>query len=446
MVHIMLKDVVEVGEVIYDPMLEKGYSCIDDDKELVAQFMDVPDEYMSQGLELSSFVLRMVINSKQLLKHRIRLSDVVDKIRDNYGYTISMEYNDEFCNPCVIRIRSVDYKNSTEGDSEVLLRGLLNLLMDDSYQSGVAQNGIHLSGIPGIKKAYLQQDKKTKECRIETDGSNLAAIFSIPEVDHKLTICNDPKEVREVLGIEAARFTVIKELDITLSFDNNYVNKRHAMILADVMTHGGDLMSITRHGLNRRVKYGPLSKCSFEETVEVLHNAARYHHPDDLKGVTEAIIMGRNAPVGTHTFSLFLDTSKIEHAKPQTDVPLEMPVSLDVPKEFIFTQKSKTANSFAPSSPDRHFEFEHANKESQHGFEPSSPIVSPAGVVEHINPTIDPKSKNLYGTMDQQYDSYLQDWNPDMEMETDMDMETEMESNAQSMTKGAFRPSSPSHM
>jgi DNA-directed RNA polymerase II subunit RPB1 len=50
-----------------------------------------------------------------------------------------------------------------------------------------------------------------------------------------------------------------------------------------------------------------LRKCSFEETVEILLEAAVYAEFDSLKGITENIIMGQLAPFGTGCFDLVID-------------------------------------------------------------------------------------------------------------------------------------------
>lgn len=76
--------------------------------------------------------------------------------------------------------------------------------------------------------------------------------------------------------------------------------------LCDVMTTRGILTAITRHGINR-VETGPLRKCSFEETVEILLEAAVYAEVDPLRGITENIIMGQLAPYGTGCFDLVID-------------------------------------------------------------------------------------------------------------------------------------------
>jgi len=71
-----------------------------------------------------------------------------------------------------------------------------------------------------------------------------------------------------------------------------YVNYRHISTLVDVMTQRGKLTSITRHGINRLESSGPLRKCSFEETVEILLEGAMFAEKDLLSGISENIIMG----------------------------------------------------------------------------------------------------------------------------------------------------------
>lgn len=51
------------------------------------------------------------------------------------------------------------------------------------------------------------------------------------------------------------------------------------------------MMSISRNGINR-VYTSPFRKCSFEETVDILIKAAVYANKDNLKGVTENVMMG----------------------------------------------------------------------------------------------------------------------------------------------------------
>lgn len=68
-------------------------------------------------------------------------------------------------------------------------------------------------------------------------------------------------------------------------------------------------MAITRHGINR-TNMGPLMKCSFEETVEILMDAAIYNETDHMLSVSENIIFGQMVPIGTGAFDVFMDDIK----------------------------------------------------------------------------------------------------------------------------------------
>ncbi len=85
------------------------------------------------------------------------------------------------------------------------------------------------------------------------------------------------------------------------------------------MTQRGLLTAITRHGINR-VELGPLRKCSFEETVEILLEAGLFSETDHLTGITENIMVGQLAPFGTGCFDLLLDINKVLTAKINEDV------------------------------------------------------------------------------------------------------------------------------
>ena len=116
---------------------------------------------------------------------------------------------------------------------------------------------------------------------------------------------NDFLEALDLYGIEAARVVLLKELKGVVQFDGSYVNHHHFSILADTMTYKGSIMAITRHGINKNLT-GPLMRCSFEETVDVLLDAAIYSENDKLSGIAENITLGKPCPLGTNNFELFM--------------------------------------------------------------------------------------------------------------------------------------------
>mmetsp|Transcript_13208 Transcript_13208/g.2039 ORF Transcript_13208/g.2039 Transcript_13208/m.2039 type:complete len:108 (+) Transcript_13208:1600-1923(+) len=104
---------------------------------------------------------------------------------------------------------------------------------------------VHKYGID--EKGSIQ---KRKEWRLDTDGCNLTSVLSVKGVDSNRTMSNDLFEVAKVLGIEAARQSLMRELREVLNVYGIYVNYRHLAILCDIMTQRGYLMAITRHGIN----------------------------------------------------------------------------------------------------------------------------------------------------------------------------------------------------
>jgi DNA-directed RNA polymerase II subunit RPB1 len=156
------------------------------------------------------------------------------------------------------------------------------------------------------EKEMMMKKVNEKYWLIETDGVALQKVLGLKKIDHTRVVSNDIQEILRVLGIEAVRLSLINELRFVLNCYGIYVNYRHLSTLCDVMTQRGILTSITRHGINR-VDTGPLRKCSFEETVEILYEAAVFAETDYLTGITENIIMGQLAPYGTGSFDLVVD-------------------------------------------------------------------------------------------------------------------------------------------
>ena len=156
---------------------------------------------------------------------------------------------------------------------------------------------LHLKGIERIARTIVVKGKDGKYF-IRTSGSNLDKVMKHPKVDSHRAHTNDVQEINRVLGVEAARNSLMLELMQVLEMQNLNVDKRHCMLLADAMTMGGDINSIGRHGLSGE-KAGVLARAAFEETVKHLINAAVRGEDDKLIGVTENIIVGQTVPVGT---------------------------------------------------------------------------------------------------------------------------------------------------
>lgn len=84
-----------------------------------------------------------------------------------------------------------------------------------------------------------------------------------PGVDFRETTTNHIIEMYEVLGIEAARQTIINEIKFIMERHGMQVDIRHIQLLADVMTFKGRVLGINRHGV-AKMKNSTLMLASFE--------------------------------------------------------------------------------------------------------------------------------------------------------------------------------------
>jgi DNA-directed RNA polymerase subunit A" len=160
-----------------------------------------------------------------------------------------------------------------------------------------------IKGVAGIQKTIVV--KEGEEYVIKTLGTNLKAVLRMKEVDSYRTVSNDIMEISKVLGIEAGRASIVNELHKTLTENKIVVDIRHLMLIADLITHSGEIMGTVRTGVMRE-KSSPFARAAFEETVTHLLNAAFKGEREELQGVVENIIVGRPVKVGTGIVELIM--------------------------------------------------------------------------------------------------------------------------------------------
>ena len=160
-----------------------------------------------------------------------------------------------------------------------------------------------VQGVSGIEKTIVTE--KNGEFVVQTAGTNLKTILRKKEIDITRTTTNDIAEISKVLGIEAGRASIIKELHKTLEENGIAVDIRHIILLADVITFTGEIKGTVRTGIMRE-KTSPFARAAFEETVKHLLNAALEGEREELQGVVENIIVGQPINVGTGTVELIM--------------------------------------------------------------------------------------------------------------------------------------------
>ena len=164
-----------------------------------------------------------------------------------------------------------------------------------------------LKGITNIERAVIR--RMGGEYIIYTEGSNLAEVLLIDKVDKMRTSTNSILEIYEVLGVEAARNSIIGEASKTLEEQGLSVDIRHIMLVSDLMTNDGDVKAIGRHGISGR-KSSVLARAAFEITSAHLLRAAIVGEEDRLEGVAENIIVGQPVTLGTGAVKLVWSPKK----------------------------------------------------------------------------------------------------------------------------------------
>jgi DNA-directed RNA polymerase II subunit RPB1 len=288
------------SEIYYDP--DPNNTIIPEDDDLLM----MQDETLER---MSPWVLRIEVDPKLLRRKPLRLRDITSRILDEIK-SLKSEFqlieSLEIADPIVLRLRekrdSADSFKRTKNMEQCILydmpiKGFCNKV---SFK----RSKILEYSPQGVNK----MEEKEGEYVLETSGNQLHQVLLIPSVDQSRTYTNDINVMIELFGIEAGRQSILREIREVFNHFGIYVNYRHIGLLADIITSKGKLMAISRNGINK-VYESPLRKCSFEQTVEVLIEAAVFADLDPLAGVSENIIMGQLCRIGTGSFDIIMDDS-----------------------------------------------------------------------------------------------------------------------------------------
>ncbi|KAF5321814.1 hypothetical protein D9619_000944 [Psilocybe cf. subviscida] len=160
--------------------------------------------------------------------------------------------------------------------------------------------GVVVKGVATIQRAVINiKDKddergKKGDKELLVEGYGLQKCMITEGIIGEQTSSNHVIEVAKVLGIEAARRSIINEIQYTMKSHDMIIDPRHVMLLGDVMTYKGEVLGITRFGV-AKMKDSVLMLASFEKTTDHLFDASAFGKNDRIAGVSESIIMGNPA-------------------------------------------------------------------------------------------------------------------------------------------------------
>lgn len=283
------------------------------------------------------WLMRIEIEREKMLEKEVTLLDIKTKFcnwwEKRFGDSKNMKKEER---KVINKITSLAVLSNSDSDKQPVIhlrfnvkdtdkikdpfnRETLNNFIDhviDKFKLKGIEEITNIAGI--VEQRRMVFDDKTGDTKnineqlIITEGVNLKEIRYIIGIDALNTICNDIYAVYQTYGIEIARARLLREIATTYEeAGGGNINYQHLSILVDMMTSGGYLMSVDRHGMNKS-DTDPLSKASFEKSVEQLLTASVFGEVDHMKGVSSRLMAGLVIKGGTGMCDVLLNTSKIE--------------------------------------------------------------------------------------------------------------------------------------
>ena len=330
--HTKLRVIVDSVQICFDP--DDMNTLVEEDSDIMEsykEFESMIDECVGKETDCESneiegsdskkskWVLRMKLNAEEMLDRNLTMDDVHFALTNAYDDQVACVFSDYNSDNLIFRIRlnkNIGTKKAKQmpldqSDEIYMLKGFQDQLLDNLVLRGV-KNIDKVIPRKIIDSVILTDGNYVKKETwvLDTVGTNLMDILSLDYIDANRSYTNDIQEIYRVLGIEAARQSILNEISEVIEFDSTYINYHHLSILVDRMTCNDNMVSIFRHGINND-DIGPIAKASFEETPEMFLKAARHAELDTMRGVSANIMCGQEGYFGTSAFQVVLDIDKI---------------------------------------------------------------------------------------------------------------------------------------
>lgn len=228
----------------------------------------MPDEPLYEQRK-NMWMVTAYISRKMLVQRSVNLYNIVDSAHRNSKIEVEVHWDSpKMDNPMLC----IYFKDTFLKKSKI--RQWLNTWLD--YM---------VSGVKGITDAFMTKTG------FETTGSNLKETMLIDPT----VLSDDIWDVLETLGVEAAREVLYREITRVLKANGAYVASGHIKLLTDWQTFEGSIRGTTRHGQRSS---GVIARASYEQPIEVFHQAAINEKVDDLSGASEKLMFGLRASIG----------------------------------------------------------------------------------------------------------------------------------------------------
>ncbi|KAI1179141.1 DNA-directed RNA polymerase III subunit RPC1 [Nemania sp. FL0916] len=261
----------------------------------------VDDEWQPQRSFITLHINTETLESMHL---GLKLGDIVNAIAKQKKLKIQATdmqvFEEDASIEITIRPLDIDPSSKRPTRTRTATEAMADLSVRISHLKRILPT-VQISGYPEATRAIIKQSDKDSAYSVLVEGYGLRLCMNTEGVVGTKATTNSVLECRDVLGIEAARTTIAKEINDVMADMN--IDPRHMQLLADVMTYKGEILGITRFGLSK-MRDSVLQLASFERTADHLFDASSGMKTDPIEGVSEKIIMGETMSVGTGAFQV----------------------------------------------------------------------------------------------------------------------------------------------
>ena len=258
-----------------------------DDEDLLNSSSEDEDNASGSDDEMDvdedSDIEKSAESSKNMTQEQLdRQSAVVT----SHKYITKYQFDDKYGKWC-------EFKLELSADTEKLL--MVNIIEDICKVCVIRE-------IPNIGRCVFPKPEGGKRTLI-TEGVNFHAVW-----DHDAFIdvngikSNDVAAVLRTYGVEAARNTIVNEINRVFSTYAISVSFRHLDLIADMMTRQGTYLAFNRQGMETSTS--SLMKMSYETTCGFLTKAVLDHEREELTSPSAKLVLGKLSGVGTGSFDL----------------------------------------------------------------------------------------------------------------------------------------------
>lgn len=273
-----LIEILDGRQTIATPSMEvylkKPYSEGKDLNEIALRIKKVTLEDLSKSfsLNLAESTVEVVLDPERVKKMELTQDVIVKHITKSFK-------------KCTVK----------EEGSILFVKGESSNI-NEVYKVKEKLRDLFVGGVKGVTHVFPV--KRDDEYLFITSGSNLKDILKVEGVDDQRTYTNDLYETISVLGVEATRELVIREVKKVIDAQGIGIDDRHIMLVADTMCANGSIKGISRYGVVSE-KSSVLARVSFETPIKHIINAAIVGEVDSLNSVIENVMLNQPVPLGT---------------------------------------------------------------------------------------------------------------------------------------------------